>query len=117
MKSHQEILATLDTRNSNRDSPFDAELVPYCGKIYGIKTRVDKFIDEKTGKMRHLRTPAVMLEGVFCKSRYCGQRMFCPRSIHTWWREIWLEKLSEAPAEREAAFEDREMRCEERKVA
>ena len=60
---------------------------------------------------------AVMLAGVTCKSRYCGQRMFCPRSIHSWWREIWLEKLSEAPAEREAACEDREARCEERKVA
>jgi len=117
VKPYQEILATLDTRNSNRGLSFDAELVPYCGKIYRVKTRVDKFIDEKTGKMRHLRTPAVMLEGVTCKSRYCGQRMFCPRSIHSWWREIWLEKLSEAPAEREAACEDREARCEERKVA
>jgi len=117
VKPYQEILATLDTRNSNRGLSFDAELVPYCGKIYRVKTRVDKFIDEKTGKMRHLRTPAVMLEGVTCKSRYCGQRMFCPRSIHSWWREIWLEKLSEAPAERDAACEDREARCEERKVA
>jgi hypothetical protein len=33
------------------------------------------------------------------------------------WREIWLEKLSEALAEREAACEDLEARCEERKVA
>ena len=117
VKPYEEILATLDTRNSNRGLNFDAEIVPYCGKIYRVKTRVDKFIDEKTGKMRRLRTPAVMLEGVYCKSRYCGQRMFCPRSIHFWWREIWLEKLSEAPAEREAACEDREARCEERKVA
>ena len=22
-----------------------------------------------------------------------GQRMFCPRSIHLWWREIWLERV------------------------
>ena len=65
VKPYQEILATLDTRNSNRGLSFDAELVPYCGKIYRVKTRVDKFIDEKTGKMRHLRTPAVMLEGVY----------------------------------------------------
>ena len=97
VKPYQEILATLDTTNSNRGLSFDAELVPYCGKIYRVKTRVDKFIDEKTGKMRHLRTPAVMLEGVYCKSRYCGQRMFCPRSIYSWWREIWLEQVSEAP--------------------
>jgi hypothetical protein len=110
VKPYQEILATLDTKNSNRGLSFDAELVPYCGKTYRVKTRVEKFIDEKTGKMRHLRTPAVMLDGVTCKSRYCGQRMFCPRSIHSWWREIWLEKISEAQPEQEAE-------CEERKVA
>ena len=110
MKPYQEILATLDTTNFNRGLSFDAELVPYCGKIYRVKTRVDKFIDEKSGKMHHLHTPAVMLEGVYCKSRYCGQRMFCPRSIHSWWREIWLEKIPEAPAEHEVT-------CEERKVA
>jgi hypothetical protein len=23
--------------------------------------------------------------------------MFCPRSIHSWWREIWLERISEEP--------------------
>ena len=110
VKPYQEILATLDTTSSNRGLSFDAELVPYCGKIYRVKTRVEKFIDEKTGKMHHLRTPAVMLEGVYCKSRYCGQRMFCPRSIYSWWREIWLEKVPEAPAEQEVT-------CEERKVA
>jgi hypothetical protein len=40
-----------------------------------------------------------------------------PRSIHARWREVWLEKLSEALAERVAACEDLEARCEERKVA
>jgi hypothetical protein len=97
VKPYQAILATLDARNSNRGLSFDAELVPYCGKVYRVKACIEKFVDEKTGRMRHLRTPAVTLEGVYCKSRYCGQRMFCPRSIYSWWREIWLERVAEAP--------------------
>ena len=95
VKSYQEILATLDTAGSNRGLSFAAELVPDCGKVYRVKTRIEKFIDERTGKMRRLRTPAVILEGVYCRSLYSGQRIFCPRSIYTWWREIWLERVSE----------------------
>jgi len=98
VKPYQEILATLDAASSNRGLNFDAELVPYCGKTYRVKARVEKFVDEKTGRMRHLRTPAVILEGVYCKSRYCGQRMFCPRSIYSWWREVWLERIPEPSA-------------------
>lgn len=93
VRSYEAILATLDTVGSNRGLAFDAELVPYCGKQYRVKTRVENFIDEKTGEMRTLKTPAVILEGVDCRSFYSGQRMFCPRRIHLWWREIWLERV------------------------
>ena len=98
IKSYEEILATLDKAGSNRGLSFDAELLPYCGKAYRVKTRVEKFINERTGKMQRLRTPAVILEGVYCKSLFAGRRLFCPRSIYSWWREIWLEKVSEAAA-------------------
>jgi hypothetical protein len=75
---------------------FDAEMVPYCGKIFRVRTRVEKFIDERTGYIKRMRTPAVILDGVFCQSRYSENRLFCPRSIFAWWREVWLEKV---PAE------------------
>jgi hypothetical protein len=94
VKSYEDILATLDTRLSNRGLSFDAELVPYCGKIFRVSTCVERFIDEKSGRMRRLKTPAVILDGVTCKALFSGQRMFCPRSIHLWWREIWLERIS-----------------------
>ena len=95
VKSLQEILATVDTGNKNRGLIFDAELVPYCGGTYRVRARVNKFIDEKTGIMRTLKTPAVILEGVYCQSRYSRCRMLCPRSIYSWWREIWLERIPE----------------------
>ncbi len=94
VKSYEEILATLEGLK-NRGMCFDAELVPYCGNVYQVKRRVTKFINEKTGKMSTLKTPAVILEGVWCQSRYSKCRMFCPRSIYSWWREIWLERIQE----------------------
>lgn len=94
VKPYDEILATLDTNLSNRGLNFDAELVPFCGKVFRVSARVERFVDEKTGKMRLMKTPAVILQGATCKALYSGQRMFCPRSIHMWWREIWLERAS-----------------------
>jgi hypothetical protein len=98
VKPHKEILETLDTSFKNRGMIFDAELVPFCGGTYRVKTRIEKFIDEKTGRMTSLKTPAVMLEGVWCQSRYSNCRMFCPRSIYSWWREIWLERVEDSTA-------------------
>ena len=95
VKSYEEILATIDSGNQNRGLFFDAEMAPNCGGTYRVKARVEKFIDEQTGRMRKLKTPAVILEGVHCRSRYSDNRLFCPRSIYTWWREVWLEKIAD----------------------
>jgi hypothetical protein len=95
VKPLEEILATIDAANYNRGLYFDAEMTPYCGKTYRVRTRIEKFVDEKTGRMKKLKTPAVILEGVCCQARYSDHRMFCPRGIYTWWREIWLERLAE----------------------
>jgi hypothetical protein len=95
VKSYKEILATVDDENKNRGMAFDAELVPYCGGTYRVRTVVKNFIDEKTGKMMSLKTPAVILEGVWCQARYSNRRFFCPRAIYSWWREAWLERVPE----------------------
>jgi hypothetical protein len=97
IKSYKDILATLDGLK-NRGMYFDAELVPYCGGVYRVRARVTNFINEKTGKMATMKTPAVILEGVCCQSRYANCRMFCPRSIYSWWREIWLERVFDKAA-------------------
>jgi len=58
---------------------------------------VRKFVDEKTGKLVTLKNDSIILEGVVCQARYSNCRMFCPRGIYPWWREIWLERASESP--------------------
>lgn len=93
VKPYTEILDTLNQANKNRGLYFDAEMVPYCGATCRIRSRVERFLDEKTGKMIHLKRPAWTLEGVWCRSQYSECRLACPRSIYSWWRDVWLEKL------------------------
>ncbi len=95
-KSYKEILGTLNTNNMNRGLAFDAELVPFCGGTYRVRTRLNKFIDEKTVKLLKVKQEAILLEDVWCQARYSDCRMFCPRSIHSWWHEIWLERVPES---------------------
>lgn len=97
VKPYEAILATLDTNNKDRGMSFDGEMMPYCGKVFRVRGRVERFIDEKTGYLKRLKTPAVILEGAVCRARYSNHRMFCPRAILSWWREAWLERVAESP--------------------
>ena len=85
IKSYQEILSTLDGV-FNRGLSFDAEHVPYCEKVYRVNSRVENFIDEKTGKMRHLRTPAVT-RGCLLRLAVLVAAYVLPPAIYPRWRE------------------------------
>jgi hypothetical protein len=80
---------------------FDAEMVPYCGRTYRVLRRVTKIVNEKTGELQELKNPCIILDGVVCQSRYSECRLFCPRSIYSYWREVWLEKVSGANPRKE----------------
>jgi hypothetical protein len=102
VKSLEEVRATCDKWNMNRGMRFDAELVPYCGGTYQVLKRVSKFLNEKTGKMMEMKTPCIILDSVVCQARYSKCRLFCPRSIYPFWREVWLDRVatrSSDPAE------------------
>jgi hypothetical protein len=103
VKSYEDILATLHTDNKNWGLSFDGEMMPYCGRVLRVRGRVERFIDEKTGYLKQMKTPAVILDGAICKGRYSNHRMFCPRAIYSWWREIWLERV---PADARDAIAD-----------
>jgi len=94
VKSHEQILRTLTTHSKNRGMAWDAEMVPYCNGTHRVLKRVSQIIDERTGKMQTMKTPCIILEGVVCQARYSTCRMFCPRSIYPYWREIWLERVN-----------------------
>jgi hypothetical protein len=93
VKSHEAILETLTADSKNRGMLWDAELVPYCGGTYRVLKRVTKIIDERSGKMVSMKNPCIILDQVVCQSRYSACRMFCPRAIYPYWREIWLDRV------------------------
>lgn len=93
VKSHAEILKTLNVASRNRGMTWDAEMVPYCGGTYRVLRRVTRIINENTGRMQEMKNPCIILDTVVCEGRYSHCRMFCPRSIYPYWREIWLERV------------------------
>lgn len=111
VRSHDEIVQTLNTETRNRGLAFDAEMVPYCGGTYRVLKRVTKLIDEKNGRMQQMRTPAVILDAVVCQGRYSSCRLFCPRSIYPLWREIWLERVRSRWSGQEADCDPLRAQC------
>ena len=90
VKSLEEIRATLNADNLNRGMSFDREMLRYCGRTAQVLRRVERIIDESTGRMQTMKTPCIVLADVVCTSDY---HRSCPRSVYAYWREIWLERV------------------------
>ena len=101
VRPQEEILQTLKGRH-NRGLGFSPEMVRYCGGTFRVRSRVKQILDERTGKMMHFGNECIILEDVICRSECASDRLFCPRSIYPYWREIWLERVNE-PGEEQAA--------------
>jgi hypothetical protein len=99
VKTRDEIAQTLTKTGFNRGMRFDIEMLQYSGQRYRVQRRIDKIINEKSGKMSQMKTPAIQLENVYCRATCTAERLGCPRASSTYWREIWL-KRSEAPVTR-----------------
>ena len=52
--------------------------------------RVERIIDEPSGRMLDLKNPCIVLEDVICTGDY---HRLCPRGTYPYWREIWLERV------------------------
>jgi hypothetical protein len=99
VKSQAEIERTLDATSRTRGLSFDREMLPYCGQTHTVKRPVKRFIDERSGEMIELKSDAVILEGVVCRGHDSVNRWFCPRAIYPWWRESWLDRVDDRPAQ------------------
>jgi hypothetical protein len=58
-----------------------------------VLRRVEQIIDERTGRMMRLPNDCIVLDGVVCPGRLSERRLFCPRAIYPFWREIWLQRI------------------------
>ena len=92
IKSKQDIMATLNRDLLNRGMGFEEEMSRYCGREARVLRRVDRCIDERTGRLLEMKNPCIVLENTFCTGAYNAN---CPRSIYAFWREIWLERVDD----------------------
>ena len=94
IKPFSEIRKTLNRDGKNRGMRYDIEMQPFSGMVCRVARRVTRIIDEPTGVMVEMKNPSIILEGVYCTSRFSINRMFCPRRLPSFWRENWLERAT-----------------------
>lgn len=92
VKSKEAITATINADRLNRGMGFEEEMARFCGRTARVRARVDRCIDEKTGRMATMKNPCIVLDDVVCGGVYSGN---CPREFVPFWREIWLERVEE----------------------
>jgi hypothetical protein len=92
VKSLKEIFATLDREGKLKGMRFNKEMAKFCGGQFKVYKRLDRIILESSGELKKVRTPTVLLEGVFCDGRAHGG---CERYCFGFWREAWLKRVQQ----------------------
>jgi hypothetical protein len=95
IKPKAAITRTLSKELRNRGLGFEEEMARHCGREARVIRRVDRCIEEATGRLLRMKNPCIVLEGIVCEGAYSAN---CPRSIYAFWREIWLERVEEPGA-------------------
>ena len=99
VKSRAQIVQTLDHRRRNRGLGICYEMTRCCGGEAEVRYRVDRIIDERTGKMRELHDTVTLHN--MRNNKTLGDECLCfdqlgdcPRGELMYWREIWLERAN-----------------------
>lgn len=90
VQSRERILATLDETGRLGGLAFGGDMAADCGRTLRVERRVERILDERTGRLRQVRD-TVLLENSVCE-RYLG----CARAMPILWREAWLERVDHA---------------------
>jgi len=85
--SRQQVAETLDVHGRNRGLWFDRDMIKHCGGRYTVARRVERIIDDASGKMLEMKTPCIVLEGADASGEFLH---FCPQQERILWREGWL---------------------------
>jgi hypothetical protein len=92
IKPKDEIVRTIDSKGLNRGMGFEEEMAWQCGTTARVARRVDRCIDDRTGRLLSMQNPCIVLDGIVCQGVYHRN---CPREFPPFWREIWLERVDE----------------------
>jgi hypothetical protein len=96
IRSAKEIIATLNSEWKNRGLSLEKEMLRYCGGTYRVMCRVNRIIDERSGKMLKLANECIVLQGLQCAGLENRNRLFCTRSPYFYWREAWLRRVKDS---------------------
>ena len=100
VRAHADIERDLDASGRSRGLWYDIdEMGPFSGGQYRVKDRVERIIDERTGKMIEIASDCLILDDVMCSGDRSNCRYFCPRGIYPYWREGWLRRVEEDHAD------------------
>ncbi len=89
VKSKERIARTLNNQSRNRGLYFDPEMLRYCGGEYVVRAVLHRVIAERTGELKTMSIPSIVLEGVRSTGENVG---FNAEDEHVFWRETWLER-------------------------
>jgi hypothetical protein len=92
VKSHDEILQTVDVDLRNHGLAYNTEMTPACGGKFRVAQRITRIIEEKSGRMITMKNPCITLEGVYCQGLYTHYSLLCKRRITPYFREVWLRR-------------------------
>ncbi len=94
VKTLEQIDRTLDATLSTHGLGFMPVQRAFAGGEFTVRTRVERFFDERTRRMLRLRD-TVILDGVFCEPPAGGDEDYagCNRMCFLFWKEAWLERI------------------------
>jgi len=92
VRSAEEIEATLNHWRQCKGLTFMPEMKEHCGTIHRVHKSMRRFVDERDLRVKSCRG-IILLQDVMCK----GTAEFgsCDRSCFCFWREEWLEKITD----------------------
>jgi len=91
VKALAEIKTTLDSEGKHQNLLFGSPMTKFCGQVLQVRGRVENIVLEATTRQRRLKD-TVVLEGATCDG-LCHR--LCPRQSYLFWRECWLERVSD----------------------
>jgi hypothetical protein len=101
VRSADEIASTLNSRGRNKGLWFDREQLKRTGECYTVRARVERIIDDATGKMLPMRSPCIILDGVYASGEFMR---FCAQHDYMFWREAWLTRAADQAASRDVGI-------------
>jgi len=93
VRDPQRIFETLDQSGRNRGLWFDRDMLKRTKQQYKVLARIDRIIDDASGRMLQMKTPCIILDGVDCSGELMS---FSPQHDFPFWREAWLERTERA---------------------